>query len=51
VPGPFSAHGRFDDRSKEYSVELWMAKRKPWLEIAGAAMLGVALGLSSTRNR
>jgi len=51
VPGPYAAHGRFDHTAKDSSVELWMAKRKPWLEIAGAAVLGVALGLSSGRKR
>jgi NAD(P)-dependent dehydrogenase (short-subunit alcohol dehydrogenase family) len=51
VPGPYAAHGRFDDRSKDHSVELWMAKRKPWLELTGAAMLGLALGLTARRDR
>jgi NAD(P)-dependent dehydrogenase (short-subunit alcohol dehydrogenase family) len=44
VPGPFGAHGRFDDRSKDMSFELWLAKRKPWLALAGAVTLGAALG-------
>jgi NAD(P)-dependent dehydrogenase (short-subunit alcohol dehydrogenase family) len=44
VPGPFGAHGRFDDRAKKRSVELWLAKRKPWLAIAGALVVGATLG-------
>jgi NAD(P)-dependent dehydrogenase (short-subunit alcohol dehydrogenase family) len=44
APGDFAAHGRFDDRSRDASVELWMAKRKPWLMLAGAVALGAALG-------
>jgi len=44
APGDFAAHGRFDDRSRDASVELWMAKQKPWLMLAGAVALGAALG-------
>jgi NAD(P)-dependent dehydrogenase (short-subunit alcohol dehydrogenase family) len=43
VPGPFAAHGRFDDRSKNASVELWLAKRRPRLAMAGAVLLGAVL--------
>jgi hypothetical protein len=44
APGDYAAHGRFDDRSKDTSVELWLAKRKPWLALGGAVLLGAALG-------
>jgi NAD(P)-dependent dehydrogenase (short-subunit alcohol dehydrogenase family) len=50
VPGPYGAHGRFDDRSKNFSVELWLAKHRPWLQLAGAAAAGVALGALSGRR-
>ncbi len=43
APGDFGAHGRFDDRSKNASVELWLSKRRRWLSLAGAAAVGVAL--------
>jgi len=45
APGDYAAHGRFDDRSKDASVELWLAKRKPWLVLGGAMLLGAALGV------
>jgi NAD(P)-dependent dehydrogenase (short-subunit alcohol dehydrogenase family) len=48
VPGAYAAHGRFDDRSKNVSIELELAKRKPWLALAGAMILGAAL---SARGR
>ncbi|HEX5072645.1 MAG TPA: SDR family oxidoreductase [Gemmatimonadaceae bacterium] len=44
APGNFGAHGRFDARSKDQSVELWLAKRTPWLALLGAALTGVMLG-------
>lgn len=47
VPGDFAAHGRFDARSRDSSTELWMAKRKPWLMLAGAMMVGAALGAAN----
>jgi NAD(P)-dependent dehydrogenase (short-subunit alcohol dehydrogenase family) len=50
VPGPYGAHGRFDDRSKTFSVELWLAKHRPWLQLAGATVAGVALGALSGRR-
>jgi NAD(P)-dependent dehydrogenase (short-subunit alcohol dehydrogenase family) len=51
APGAFGAHGRFDYRAKNRSTELWLAKRKPWLELAAAAALGLAVGLKTTRTR
>lgn len=44
VSGDWAAHGRFDDRSKDFSIELWLGERKPWLMLAGAALTGVAIG-------
>jgi NAD(P)-dependent dehydrogenase (short-subunit alcohol dehydrogenase family) len=43
APGAYGAHGRFDDRSRDVSVELWLAKGKPWIALAGAIVAGVAL--------
>jgi NAD(P)-dependent dehydrogenase (short-subunit alcohol dehydrogenase family) len=52
APGAFAAHGRFDDRSRNVSVELWLAKRKPWVMLAGAMMAGAAIGrLSGAAQR
>jgi NAD(P)-dependent dehydrogenase (short-subunit alcohol dehydrogenase family) len=50
APGDFAAHGRFDDRSKDASVELWVAKRKPWFLLGGAVMLGAALAARSSKT-
>ena len=43
APGIYAAHGPFDDRSKDHSLELWIAKHRPWLQLAGATVAGVAL--------
>jgi NAD(P)-dependent dehydrogenase (short-subunit alcohol dehydrogenase family) len=45
VPGDAGAHGVFDDRSQNYSVQLWMNEHRGWL-LAGAAALTVALAAS-----
>jgi NAD(P)-dependent dehydrogenase (short-subunit alcohol dehydrogenase family) len=39
APGDYGAHGRFDDRSRQRSVELAVAKRKGWVA-AGAVLVG-----------
>lgn len=51
VPGAYGAHGRFDDRAKDVSVELWVAKRKPWLVLAGAVIAGAALATIGNRQQ
>lgn len=52
VAGPFAAHGRFDDRSKDTSVELWVAKRRPWFALGGAVAAAIVAGaVISARSR
>ena len=44
VPGDFAAHGRFDDRARDWSPQLWATRHRQWLALAGgaaAAFLGV----------
>jgi hypothetical protein len=36
APGDFAAHGRFEDRSKSRSVQLWSTTHRRWL-VGGAA--------------
>jgi NAD(P)-dependent dehydrogenase (short-subunit alcohol dehydrogenase family) len=36
APGDFAAHGRFDDRSKSRSLQLWATMHRRWL-VGGAA--------------
>jgi short-subunit dehydrogenase len=38
VPGDFEAHGRFDERARTYSPQLWAAKNKRWLTLASAGL-------------
>jgi NAD(P)-dependent dehydrogenase (short-subunit alcohol dehydrogenase family) len=40
LPGDRGAHGRFDDRSKSFSLEIWA--RLNWKKLAAAAVLGLA---------
>ena len=48
VPGDYAAHGRFDDRSKTFSAELWMRTHLELLAVAGAGLAGLAFGALST---
>jgi hypothetical protein len=42
VKGDAGAHGVFDDRAQEHSVQLWMNERRGWLlAAAGVAVLGI----------
>jgi NAD(P)-dependent dehydrogenase (short-subunit alcohol dehydrogenase family) len=41
VPGNFGAHGRFDRRSINHSVQLWLSEHRNWL-VAGAGAVGAA---------
>lgn len=46
VPGPFGAHGDFDDRARSSSCELWLSERKIIglaLMAAGGGVLGALL--------
>lgn len=50
VPGDYGAHGRFDDRAKPYSAELWMRMNRTLLALAGAGVAGWALEAWSRRE-
>jgi NAD(P)-dependent dehydrogenase (short-subunit alcohol dehydrogenase family) len=43
VPGDFAAHGRFDDRAKPRSAQLWLTKRRGWLAAGALAALAGAV--------
>ena len=45
VPGDHGAHGAFDSRARNFSMELWAETHVPWLLAGLAAGLGVAFGL------
>ena len=46
APGDFAAHGRFDDRAKPQSLELWASLHRRWIGAAGVAGLtAAALGV------
>ena len=47
VPGPFGAHGPFDDRAKNASVELWLRMHRSWLALAAAIIAAAAIGIGA----
>ncbi|QWV92966.1 SDR family oxidoreductase [Geomonas oryzisoli] len=52
VPGPFSAHGRFDARSKAFSTQVWLSENKWGLGILLAGGLTAAtLFFKSSHDR
>jgi short-subunit dehydrogenase len=47
VPGDAGAHGRFDERASDESLQVRMMKSRGWLTAAAAALIaGVAIGVS-----
>lgn len=43
VPGDVAAHGRFDDRARNASLQLWATRHRRWLAIAGGAALAAGV--------
>jgi hypothetical protein len=42
VPGDFGAHGPFDERARDRSVQAWAALHRDWLVAAAAGAAGLA---------
>lgn len=58
VPGDYAAHGRFDNRSRPKSVELWAVENIGWYKgvaalaiVAGLLTAGAIAGTRSKRSR
>jgi hypothetical protein len=49
VPGHQGAHGAFDDRARDGSVELWASTHAAWIG-AGAAAAAAVLGIAAWRR-
>jgi NAD(P)-dependent dehydrogenase (short-subunit alcohol dehydrogenase family) len=49
VPGDHGAHGAFDDRARDTSLQLWASKNRGLLTLAGAGLAG-AVGLLAARG-
>ena len=47
MPGDWGAHGRFDRRARESSVELTLRMHRGWVALAGVGLAGLALGALS----
>jgi NAD(P)-dependent dehydrogenase (short-subunit alcohol dehydrogenase family) len=47
APGDWGAHGRFDDRARTFSLELWARTHREWLALGAAGALGVLLAALS----
>ena len=49
VPGDYAAHGRFDDRARDSSPQMWASRNRRWLALAGGAA-AVMAGLLAARE-
>jgi hypothetical protein len=49
VPGDHGAHGVFDERAKDHSLQLWANLHRGLLALAGAAVAGAAWAAFSRR--
>jgi NADP-dependent 3-hydroxy acid dehydrogenase YdfG len=49
LPGDYGAHGRFDDRSVDYSAQAWINRHRGWLALGGLAALST-LYLTARRS-
>jgi NAD(P)-dependent dehydrogenase (short-subunit alcohol dehydrogenase family) len=45
VPGDHGAHGMFDDRASDSSLQLWANMNRRWLALAGGALAGLTIGI------
>ncbi|MDQ4074965.1 MAG: SDR family oxidoreductase [Chloroflexota bacterium] len=45
VEGDFGAHGDFDARAQDYSIQLWADTHRGWLAAAGIGLAGLALAV------
>jgi NAD(P)-dependent dehydrogenase (short-subunit alcohol dehydrogenase family) len=50
VPGDHGAHGTFDERSSDSSLQLWTNINRRWLALAGGALASLAIGMLVARN-
>jgi hypothetical protein len=51
VPGDHGAHGSFDARARDTSVQLWADTHRGWLALAGVGLAGVVYAALAQRGR
>jgi NADP-dependent 3-hydroxy acid dehydrogenase YdfG len=51
VPGIHSARGKFDDRSKRTSAEVYVSLHREWFALSALALVGIGATLFASRRR
>ncbi len=51
VPGDHGAHGTFDARAREHSLQLWANTHRGWLALAGLGLTGVLCAVLARHRR
>ena len=51
VPGIHSARGKFDDRSKRTSAEVYVSLHREWFALGALALVGIGATIFASRRR
>ena len=51
VPGPYGAHGRFDDIARRTSLQIWLSEHRDRVLLAGLGALALGLGVRRRRHQ
>src|SRR3546814_8915212 len=51
VPGDHGAHGRFDDKARTQSVELWMSMHRKEISVGALALAAIGAGIDRKSTR
>jgi len=50
LPGGYGAHGGFDERAKEHSVQFWLNRHRSLVALIGGGLTGLAVGALNRRS-
>jgi len=51
LPGDYGAHGRFDERARERSVQFWLNRLRSLVSLIGGGLTGLVSGYGRNLRR
>jgi NAD(P)-dependent dehydrogenase (short-subunit alcohol dehydrogenase family) len=51
LPGDHGAHGRFDSRSRPFSLQLWLTEHRPLVAALGAGLVGAGVSILGNKRK